>query len=450
MASQSDKVPRTTPQQGGSRSLEEKISQRTAEVGVIGLGYVGLPTMMAAVSAGFNVTGIDIDQNRVDRVNSGHSYVEDVKSDTLAPLVQQGKIRATTDYGSAQSMDVLVICVPTPVNKHKEPELGPLQEAVHSLARHVRGEQLIVLQSTSFPGTTEEVVLPQLQKQGRQVGKDFYLAFSPERIDPGNRQFLLPNIPKVVGGVTPRCVEMAAAFFSSFVEKVITVNSPKVAEMTKLLENIFRSVNIALVNEMSQLCRRMDIDIWEVVHAATTKPFGFMPFHPGIGVGGHCIPVDPFYLSWKAREHDFYVDFIELAAKTNDNMPYYAVSRIGDILGENGVALRGARLLLLGMSFKREIGDTRNSPALRVAELLRDRGAQISFNDPHVPEVLMGEHVLKSLEPDESTLREHDATVILVDHSDYDLENVVGHSKLVIDTRDATRALGPRPNVVKL
>ena len=450
MASPSDKTIRTRPHQGRSLSLEDKVSQRTAEVGVIGLGYVGLPTMVAAVSAGFKVTGIDINQDRVDQVNSGHSYIEDVKSDVLAPLVEQRKIRATTDYGAAQGFDVIVICVPTPVNRHKEPEFGPLQEAVHSLARHVLGEQLIVLQSTSFPGTTEEMILPQLQKRGRQVGKDFYLAFSPERIDPGNRQFLLHNIPKVVGGVTPKCGEMASAFFSSFVEQVITVSSPKMAEMTKLLENIFRSVNIALVNEMSELCRRMDIDIWEVIRAATTKPFGFMPFHPGIGVGGHCIPVDPFYLSWKARERDFYVDFIELAAKTNDNMPYYAVSRIGDILGEKGKPLQGARLLLLGMSFKKDIGDTRNSPALRVAELLRDKGAHISYSDSHVPEVAFGEHTLKSLEADEPTIRDHDATIILVDHSYYDLEKIVRYSKLVIDTRDATRALGPNPTVVKL
>ena len=341
--------------------LGEKISQRTAKVGVVGLGYVGLPTMVSATTAGFKVTGIDIEQGRVDQINAGRSYIEDVGSDTISPLVKQRQITATTDYGVVGDMDVIVICVPTPVNKYKEPDLVPLQDAVHTLAKNMRGEQLVVLQSTTFPGTTEEMVLPQLQGPGRKVGKEFYLAFSPERIDPGNQQFFIHNIPKVVGGVTPQCGEMARAFFSTFVERVILVNSPKVAEMTKLLENTFRSVNIALVNELSELCRRMGVDIWEVVRAASTKPFGFMPFYPGIGVGGHCIPVDPFYLSWKAKEYDFYVNFIELAARTNDNMPYYAVSRIVDLLGDRDKALRSARLLLLGVSFKKDIGDTRNS-----------------------------------------------------------------------------------------
>ena len=432
-------------------SLAEKIQERTAMVGVVGLGYVGLPTMVVAATAGFKVTGIEISQDRVDRINSGFSYVEDVDSGTLASLVEQKKISATTDYGVVGEMDVIVICVPTPVNKYKEPELGPLQEAICSLARHMDGEQLIILQSTTFPGTTEELVLPAVEGSGRQVGKDFYLAFSPERIDPGNREYSIRNIPKVVGGVTPQCGRIAASFLSAIVEQVVPVNSPKVAEMTKLLENIFRSVNIALVNELSELCRRMDIDIWEVISAATTKPFGFMPFYPGIGVGGHCIPVDPFYLSWKAKEYDFYVNFIELAARTNDNMPYYAVSRIVDILGNQGLAVKGARLFLLGVSFKKDIGDTRNSPALRVAELLYERGAKISYRDRHAPQVIVGGSLLlRSVEPDETTLQQNDATVILVDHSCYDLEKVVEHSKLVIDARDATGPLGPRPTVVKL
>ena len=361
----------------GGDALKDKISGRTAHVGIVGLGYVGLPTMVALAQAGFSVTGLDTDRERVDRINSGDSYVEDVSSQTLGGLVTQSKIRATADYGAVANMDVIVICVPTPVNKNKEPELGPLQDAVHNLARHMQGEQMVVLQSTTFPGTTEELVLPELQGDGRSVGEEFYLAFSPERIDPGNSEYLVHNIPKVVGGVTPRCGDMAAAFFSTFVEKVIQVSSPKVAEMTKLLENIFRSVNIALVNELSEVCQRMGIDIWEVIGGSTTKPFGFMPFYPGVGVGGHCIPVDPFYLSWKAKEYDLYVNFIELAARTNDNRPYYAVSRIVDILGDQGKTIKGSRLLLLGLSFKRDIGDTRNSPALRVADLLAERGAHI-------------------------------------------------------------------------
>ena len=353
--------------------LYQKIREGTAKVGVVGLGYVGLPTMVAAVAGGFKVTGIDVDKARADQINAGQSYIEDVDSATLASMVGEEKISATTDPTVLETLDVIVICVPTPVNKHKEPELGALQDAVHTVAAHMRpihdahgrsfddpdpatlgsaadrGEQLVILQSTSYPGTTEELVLPLLKGPGREVGREFYLAFSPERIDPGNRQFFVNNIPKVVGGVTPQCSRMAAAFFSAFVEQVIPVSSPKVAEMTKLLENIFRSVNIALANEMAEVCRRMGIDIWEVIHAASTKPFGFMPFYPGIGVGGHCISVDPFYLSWKAKEYDFYVNFIELAARTNDNMPYYAVPRIADILANEGATIRGARLLLLEM-----------------------------------------------------------------------------------------------------
>ena len=442
----------------GGTPLSESISQRTAGVGVVGMGYVGLPNAIAIATAGFNVTGIDISQGRVDQLNGGQSYIEDVQSSTVAHLVNQGKLIATTDSSAVRGLDVIVICVPTPVNKNKEPELGPLRDAVHELAKHMhtsaleRGAsgRLVILQSTSFPGTTEEIVLPLLQRPGHEVGKEFYLAFSPERIDPGNQQYAVHNTPKVVGGVTPRCNELAAAFFATHVKDVIAVSSPKIAEMTKLLENIFRSVNIALVNELSELCRRMNLDIWEVIHAATTKPFGYMPFYPGIGVGGHCIPVDPFYLSWKAKEYDFYVNFIELAARTNDNMPYSTVTRIVDILGDRGEPVRGSHLLLLGVSFKKDIGDTRNSPALRVAELLAEKGAHISFSDRHVPEATIGGYAAKSVEPDEATLREQDATIILVDHSYYNLEEIVRHSRLVIDTRDATRPLGSRQSVVKL
>ena len=448
MARQID-VPRVEDVQS-TPSLHQKIARRTAKVGVVGLGYVGLPTLAACATSGLNVTGVDVDQGRVDEVIAGRSYIEDVDSATLASLVQDNRVTATTDYAAMGSMDVIVICVPTPINKYKEPELEPLQSTVRSLSEFMQGEQLIALQSTTYPGTTEEMVLPQLEKPGRKVGRDFYLAFSSERIDPGNTQYQLNNIPKVVGGVTPQCGKMAAAFFSTFVDSVIQVSSPRLAEMTKLLENIFRSVNIALVNELSELCQRMGIDIWEVISGATTKPFGFMPFYPSIGVGGHCIPVDPFYLSWKAKEYDFYVNFIELAAKTNDNRPYYAVSRIVEILAENGRAVRGARLLLLGISFKKDIGDTRNSPALRVAELLAERGAEIAYNDMHVPEVTIGGFPMKSIDPDDEAIKEYDAAILLVDHSYYELEKIVNHGKLVIDTRDATRPLGPRPNVVKL
>jgi UDP-N-acetyl-D-glucosamine dehydrogenase len=431
-------------------SLLQRITERTARVGVIGLGYVGVPTMVAAAQAGFKVTGIDINRERVGQINCGISYIQDVPSGVLAPLVKESKICSTTDYRVVADLDVIIICVPTPVDKHKEPELGPLQDAVHNLSKHVQGQQLIVLQSTTFPGTTEELVLPQLQKSGRRVGEDFYLVFSPERIDHGNQKYLIHNIPKVVGGVTPRCAELAAAFFASFVERVIPVSSPKVAEMTKLLENVFRSVNIALVNELSEVCQRMDIDLWEVIHAASTKPFGYMPFYPGLGVGGHCIPVDPFYLSWKAKEYDCYVNFIDLAARINDNQPYHVVSRIADVLGEQGKPLNQARLLLLGLSFKKNIKDTRNSPALRVAELLTERGAEVSYSDQHVPEVILKGQPVRSVGLDESALQQHDAIIILVNHSYFDLEKIAQHSKLVIDAVDATRPLGTRPTIIRL
>lgn len=430
--------------------LYTKITQRTAKVGVVGLGYVGLPTVVSAASAGFCVTGIDINSIRVEQVNEGSSYIEDVSSATLSQLVQEGKFTATTDYSVLRDLDVIVVCVPTPIDKHKEPDLGPLQVTVQALAQHLRTQQLIVLQSTSFPGTTEEMVLPQLQKTGLLAGRDFYLAFSPERIDPGNRQYSIQNIPKVVGGVTVDCGTLAAAFLSCLVEQVITVSSPKVAETSKLLENIFRSVNIALVNELSEACHRMGIDIWEVVQAAATKPFGFMPFLPGIGVGGHCIPVDPFYLSWKAKEHDCYVDFIELAAKTNDNRPHFVVSRIVDILASQGLLLSESSILLLGVSFKKDIKDTRNSPALRVAELLSEKGCRLSYCDPHVPEVTIGGRTQKSVEVSQESLRHYAASIILVGHSYFDLDLIVGHSKLVIDAVDATRPLGARPTVFKL
>ena len=440
----------TCSQRKPQESLRQKISDRTARVAVVGLGYVGLSTMAACAEAGFRVTGLEIDRGRVDSVNAGHSYIEDVMDDVLGPLVRRKMIAATEDFSALGNIDVIVICVPTPVTKSKEPVLDALRDAVNTLSKHMGGEQLVVLQSTTYPGTTEELVLPQLERPDHRVGKDFYLAFSPERVDPGNREYAVKNIPKVVGGVTPKCGEMASLFFSRVVDKAIPVSSPKVAEMTKLLENIFRNVNIALVNELSELCHRMNIDVWEVIDAASTKPFGFMPFYPGIGVGGHCIPVDPFYLAWKARQYDFYVNLIELAARTNDNMPYHSVSRIREVLGDSGKPLQGARLLLLGVSFKKDIGDTRNSPALLVAELLEQAGATISYSDRYVPQVTIGTRITKSVEFNESALRQQDATVILVDHGYYDLEAVTQHSKLVIDTRGATRSLGPRSNVIQL
>lgn len=434
----------------GLQSLEAKIESRTARVGVVGIGYVGLPTMVAVAKRGFEVIGIDVDDARVRRINSGDSYIGDVSSETLAPLVKSGNILATTEYSVVNDLDVVLVCVPTPITKDKEPDLEPMRTAIDRLAPFLRHDQLIVLQSTTFPGTTEEFVLPKLESTQRRVGKDFYLAFALERIDPGNADSALHTVPKVVGGVTPRCTEVAVGFFSTFVDQVLPVSSPKVAEMTKLLENTFRSVNIALVNELAMLSRRMDIDIWEVIDAASTKPFGFMPFYPGPGVGGHCIPVDPFYLSWKAKEYGFDVNFVELAAQTNDNMPYYTVARIEEILVGHGITLHGASLLILGVTFKEDIDDTRNSPAVQVMELLLGKGVNLQYSDPHVPAIEIAGRFMESRAPDHVVLEKQDAVVLLVNHADFNISQIVKESNLLIDTRNAARGLGANQSVVKL
>jgi UDP-N-acetyl-D-glucosamine dehydrogenase len=439
-----------SPHPQGTPSLRTKLHDRSAHLGVIGMGYVGLPTMVAAAESGFRVTGIDIDERRVAQVNAGKTYIEDATEATLSPLVRAGRISATSNFALVHELDVVLVCVPTPITENKEPDLAPMEKAIDGLAAHMRGDQLIVLQSTTFPGTTQEFVLPKLEKTGRQAGKDFYLAFALERIDPGNKKYGVRNVPKVVGGVTSECTLMATTFFSAFVEHVIPVSSPKVAEMTKLLENTFRSVNIALVNELAMLSRRMGIDIWEVIKAASTKPFGFMPFYPGPGVGGHCIPVDPFYLSWKAEEYDFHVNFIQLAAEINDNMPPYTASCIVEILANQGKPLKDARLLLLGVTFKENIADTRNSPALRVIELLSGKAAEVAYSDRHAPMIAVNGISARSIDLNPIVLQRFDAVVILVNHAYFNLAEIVDNSKLVIDTRNATCALDPRANVVKL
>jgi len=431
------------------KRLREKIETRTARVGVLGMGYVGLPLMVAVAEVGFQVTGIDIAEDKVESINAGRSYVEDVSDAQLSPFVESRKITATTHYSAVRDLDVIIICVPTPLNRNKEPNLRPIEQTVQGLSEHMAKVQLIICQSTTFPGTTQEVILPRLQYEHRRVGRDFYLAFSPERTDPGNKEYGVRNIPKVVGGITERCTKMAVTFFEQFVDHVVPVSSARIAEMTKLLENIFRNVNIAFVNELMMLCDRMDIDIWEVIEAASTKPFGFMPFYPGPGVGGHCICVDPFYLSWKAREYDFYVNFIELAAETNDNMPYYVVDKITRALNERGKPLSHSKLLLLGLSFKRNVSDIRNSPALKIAELLQERGAMIAYNDDHVPEVAIGGETFRSLPLERCLFRDYDVTVILVDHDYYPVEQILQASNLVIDIRNVTKGL-KASNVVKI
>jgi len=406
--------------------------------------------MVAIANAGFVVTGIDVNEARIGQISLGESYIEDVSGEVLADLVRNGKVSATVDYSVVQEMDVVIVCVPTPITEHKEPDLTAMSSAIKAVAQHMRKGQLILLQSTTFPGTTEELALPMLQQSGLQLGSDFYLAFALERIDPGNPELQVNNVPKVIGGITSECTRIASAFLSAFIQDIIPVSSPRVAEMTKLLENTFRSVNIALVNELSMVCQRMDIDIWEVIAAATTKPVGFMPFYPGPGVGGHCIPVDPFYLAWKAKEHDFYVNFIELAARINDNMPYYTVSRIVDILSESGLALKGANLLLLGLSFKENISDTRNSPAIQIMELLGKKGARVAYSDYNVPQTKINGRSMTSVELNAETISEFDAVITLVAHRKFDLTMIVDNAKILVDTKNVVGNLGHRSNVVRV
>lgn len=434
----------------GPSKLGTKIQDRSARVGIVGIGYVGLPTMIAVAEQGFNVTGIDVSSKRVDQINGGVSYIEQVHDEALSSLVTSGKISATTDYQIVQELDVVVVCVPTPTTKNKEPDLQALLNTMSQISENLRSEQLVILQSTTYPGTTQEVAMPELEKSGLKAGKDFHLAFALERIDPGNDVMLIQNVPKVVGGITSACTEIAADFLSTFVIEVVPVSSPKVAEMTKLLENVFRSVNIALVNELSILCKRMDIDIWEVIQAASTKPAGFMPFYPGPGVGGHCIPVDPAYLSWKAKEFDFHVRFIELATDINDNMPRYTVSLISEMLGSHGKPLAGSSVLAIGASFKENIGDTRHSPAIKVMELLQKQGAIVAYSDPNALIIDLNGNGLESIELLPAVVQEFDAVVILVDHIGNDWAEIVDSSKLILDTRNAAGHLGPRANLFRI
>jgi UDP-N-acetyl-D-glucosamine dehydrogenase len=434
----------------GTNGFLEKIRTKRATVAVIGLGYVGLPLAVGFARAGVRVRGVDVSEKRAQTINQGTSHIPDVPSATLAPLVQAGRIAASVAYQDCAAADAMVICVPTPFTRMKAPDLSYIEAACTALAPHVSAGSLVVLQSTTYPGTTEELVRPILETSGRRAGRDFLLAFSPERIDPGNPRFGAHNTPKVVGGLDAASTEAACALFGLLVppEQIHRVSSPRVAEMCKLLENIFRSVNIALVNELAKLCDRMQLDIWEVIDAAATKPFGFMPFYPGPGVGGHCIPVDPYYLSWKAREYDFYTKFIELAAEVNSSMPFFTVNRIAEALNHQGKPLRGARLLVLGAAFKRDIDDPRNAPALEVMKMLLQRGAEVHYHDPFIPEVsLDGDHApeavagrsLSSIPLTESTLTAQDCVCLVVAHSAFDIPWILKHSRLLMDATGATR-----------
>ncbi len=439
-------------------SLAEKITHRTAQIAVIGLGYVGLPLALAFVKAGFETVGVEVSAEKVEAINAGHSHIEDVSDAEIAPYVADGTLRATLDYSVVADCDAVFICVPTPYTVQRAPDLKYIIAATESIAPHLRAGQLVVLQSTTYPGTTVEVVQPLLEEaSGLQAESDFYLAFSPERIDPGNPHWSAYNTPKVVGGLTPEATALSAALLRQMGAPVHEVTSPAAAELTKLLENTFRAVNIALVNEIALLAERMGIDVWDVIEAAKTKPFGFMGFTPGPGVGGHCIPIDPYYLLWKAREYDFYTRFIELAAEVNETMPYHVICLTERGLSDQGKPLRGSRVLVLGVAFKPNIGDARNSPAERVIELLLARGADVSYHDPYAPRYRVGGDVfhaepltLESVALTREELAAADVVVIVTDHACVDYGEVVNTAPLVIDTRNATRGLDGTATVLRL
>lgn len=423
-----------------AKRLESKIASREARIGVIGLGYVGLPLGVEFARVGFSVTGFDVDRIRVQAIQRGESYVGDVPGPILKELVDQERLRASADFTLLAETDVVVICVQTPFTVTKEPDLSFVTSALKEIQQHLRRGQLIVLQSTTYPGTTEEVALPLLAASGLRVGEDYFLAFSPERVDPGNKRYSTGDIPKVVGGITPTCTRLTQLLFEQIVTRVYAVSSAKVAELTKLLENVFRSVNVALVNELTQLCDRMGVNVWEVVDAASTKPFGFMAFQPGPGVGGHCIPVDPYYLSWKAKEYDFNTKFIALAAEINENMPYYVAERVTEAVNVRARrSIADARLLVLGVAYKRGVADVRESPALKVLERLQRRGAAIVYHDPYVEHIRLNGHEYNSVPLTSEEIGSADCVLILTDHDGIDYPWVVENARLIFDTRNATR-----------
>jgi len=426
---------------GGPHSLDGKIANRTAKVGIIGLGYVGLPLAVEFAERGFQVTGFDISQNKVKLINAGKSDIDDIPNQRVKALVDSGKLVATDKSDEIARMDTISICVPTPLSKTKDPDISYILSALEWVTRHIHKEMLIVLESTTYPGTTDEVIQPKLEESSLKVGKDFYLAFSPERIDPGNQSFITHNTARIVGGSTAKCTEMARLFYSQIIDKVHAVSSTRSAEMVKLLENTFRSVNIGLVNEVALMCDRLKINVWEIIDAAATKPFGFMPFYPGPGLGGHCIPIDPHYLSWKLKSLNYYARFIELAGDVNSHMPEYVVERIGRALNDRSKAVNGARIVILGVAYKRDIQDVRESPALDVIKLLDDAGAKIVYNDPYVPEITWNGTSHKSQKLTADLLQKSDLCVILTDHSVYDYQWIVKNASNVFDSRGVTRKI---------
>ena len=424
--------------------LEEKITKKDYLLGIIGLGYVGLPLSLAFLRKDISVLGFDVDQNKIDTLLSGKSYIKHVPADELTGYLQQGQFNVTADFNKLNEPDVILICVPTPLTQNREPDMQYIESTARAIANVLRPGQLVVLESTTYPGTTVEVLLPILEESGLKGGKDFALAYSPEREDPGNTKYSTADIPKVVGGLDQDSTRIASLFYRTALASMVEVSSTQAAEMTKLLENIFRSVNIAMVNEMKILCHRMGIDLWEVIRASSTKPFGFMPFYPGPGLGGHCIPIDPFYLTSKAREYDFPTKFIELAGEVNTAMPYYVVQRVMDGLNSRKKSLNGAKLLLLGMAYKKDVDDPRESPSFKLMELLQEKGAEVKYNDPHIPRIKPVRNYSYSIESTpltEETLASTDCVLIATDHSVYDYQFILAHSDLVVDTRNACNGL---------
>ena len=422
------------------KTLREKLEARTARVSVIGLGYVGLSLAVELAKAGIVVRGVDLDLERVSLLNRGESYLVDVPADALVPLVASGRLTGSTSFEQASDSDAVIICVPTPLRKSKEPDISYILSAVESLLPHLHPGQLMVLESTTYPGTTEEVVLPRLQANGLVIGSDFFLAFSPERVDPGNKRYTTATIPKVVGGVTPACTELAAALYRQVTQTVFEASSPRVAETAKLLENTFRSVNIALANELAFACRKIGVDPWEVIEAAATKPFGFMPFYPGPGIGGHCIPVDPLYLSWKVRLTGYEAQFIALADQINRAMPEHVVNLVGEALNDRGQAIRGSAVLVMGVTYKPDVNDIRESPALEIIEMLERKGAVVSYADPFAPQLSIDGSKLTAVDASAGNVAAADCVLILTNHTSFDYSMIASRAKLVVDTRNALRA----------
>jgi UDP-N-acetyl-D-glucosamine dehydrogenase len=429
--------------------LKDKLTKKTALIGIMGMGYVGLPLALAFARAGFYVLGFDTQSKKVNLLNKGESYIDDISSKDLGAVVASKRFQATATLSRLNEPDAICICVPTPLTKNREPDLSYVTQASQTVAKHLRQGQLVVLESTTYPGTTREVVLPALEQSGLKAGRDFYLAYSPERVDPGNKKYGIKNTPKIVGGIDAEVTELAKLLYSQVADTVIPVSSAETAEMTKIFENTFRHVNIALVNEIAQLCEKMGISVWEVVKTASSKPFGYMPFYPGPGVGGHCIPLDPAYLASKAREYDFNTRFIELAGEINTHMPHHVVSRIMETLDSRGKSLKGAKMLVLGVAYKKDIADARESPALKIIQLLVNKGADVKYNDPFIPAITLEKGTLKSILLDKKNLDWADSVIIATAHSSYDIKKIVAGSSLVYDCQGVTRALTGK-NIVRL